>query len=492
MMQIAQWGLWTRDRILGIAQAITQEHAPGVVSLALVAFLVILLALMTLRALRRRRLLMGLAHRVQATVDAAEFQTRLVDIEHDLKRDRSGEGRQLAEAVAEFRETLIEPARNGGGNVQNSVRPSTFLNLEDLRFGLGSWRVWPGLFVSAGLLLTFLGLIAALAVTQKGLADGGGDQRKMVEALELLLGTASAKFIMSVTGLMCSIVFTMAHRVLSTGLERAVSALNRALEAKLDFISLEAIADRQLAAVREQTAQQQLLNTQLIAELSKPLERMTQTGTQAIGEMVGDLGRTLTANIGQSIERVAQQIDGAAATLQNLSSTLGDASDRFRSALENSTANLDILVQRLGDVSASLTASAESVAATTSPVMETARSTADTARALADGSVELVNAARGALDAERSAVVSSAKSIEELLRAFEGRAKAYDGQLEKAFATYVEQVQRTLGQLRNHSDGVHDRYAEALHVLQAVIENARAFKPESAGPDLGPVSDAAQ
>jgi hypothetical protein len=65
------------------------------------------------------------------------------------------------------------------------------------------------------------------------------------------------------------------------------------------------------------------------------------------------------------------------------------------------------------------------------------------------------------------------------VRAFEERAKAYDGQLENAFKTYLEQVQRTLSELKAHSDGVHDRYADALHVLQAAVENARTFIPES-------------
>jgi hypothetical protein len=83
------------------------------------------------------------------------------------------------------------------------------------------------------------------------------------------------------------------------------------------------------------------------------------------------------------------------------------------------------------------------------------------------------------VEAEKTVVVASARSIEELIRAFESRAKAYDGQLEKAFSDYVGQVQRTLGELRQYSDGVHDRYADALQTLQAVIENARTFVPES-------------
>lgn len=472
-------GTNVRDAILALAQLITQEHWPGLVSSALFATLVVLVVWMIGITLRRRMLLDHLTSMVGASGGASGFQAGLNDIERKLKSRRAGDARRLADAVSEFRETLLEPARDGDANVRNAFRPSTFINLEDLRFGLSAWRIWPGLFVSVGLLLTFLGLIAALAATQHSIQVGGGDQQKMIEALERLLATASAKFTMSLTGLACSILFTLCHRVCSGALEHAVSRLAHEMERRMDFVSLEGIADRQLAAIREQTAQQQLLNTQLIAELSRPLERMTATGTEAISGMVTELGNSLTSNIRSSLERVSERIEGAAETLTTLSSTLGEASKRFEETLERSVVSLDGVIQRVEMVTEKLSSSAEGITATATPVMEIARSTAESARSLAEGSVQLVGAAKAAVDAERTIVVSSAKSIEELIRAFESRAKAYDGQLEKAFTSYLEQVQRTLGELRTHGDGVHDRYADALHTLQAVIESARSFHPES-------------
>lgn len=484
-MNPTSWGIGVRDLILWIAQTVASDQWPGLISLFLLVLLVVLAVWMAHVTIRRRRILNRACELIERTGDAAGLQAGLTDIQATLRAGRSTDAEHLADAIDEYRETLLEPMRNGDGNLRNSVRPGAFLNLEDLRFGLGGWRAWPGFFVSAGLLFTFLGLIAALAATQQSLEVGGGDQKKMIEALERLLGVASAKFTMSLTGLFCSIIFTLAHRYCASQLEHAVSRLAHAFERRIDFISLEGLADRQLAAITEQTAQQRLLNTQLIAELSKPLERITATGTEAIGGMVNELGRNLTSSVGQSLDRIAERIDGAAGSLTTLASSLGEASERFRETLDRSVTGFESVAQKVEIVSDALTSSAESVAATATPVMETARATADTARTLADGSVKLVDAAKIAVDAERTVVVSSAKSIEELIRSFEGRAKAYDGQLEKAFATYVEQVQRTLGELRSHSDGVHDRYAEALQVLQAVIENARAFVPESAPPLSG-------
>lgn len=478
-MDFSSFGTAVRDVILNIAKGVTFEYFPGLISFALLTLLVLLLSWIAWKAERRKLLVDRLRNRIRAAGGPSGFQLALGEIQADLYRATGPDAKRLATAFSEFRETLIEPARDGEANVRNGIRPSTFINLEDLRFSLSSWRVLPGLFVSTGLLLTFLGLIAALAATKQSIEVGGGDQQKMMLALEGLLDTASAKFTMSLTGLFCSIVFTVVLRHLSSRLERSMANLNHEIESCMDFVSLESLADRQLVAIKEQTAQQQLLNMELIAQLSKPLERMSSGGVEAMSAMANELGASLSSTISTSLDQFANRIEGASQTLATLSDSLGNASRRFEENVERSIAGLDVVVQRIAMVTDKLSHAADSVATTTTPVMETAKATADTARSLATGSMGLIEAAKAAVDAERAVVVTSATSIEGLVRAFEGRAKAYDGQLERAFATYLEQVQSTLGELKNHSDGVHDRFGEALHVLKAVIDNARTFIPES-------------
>ena len=74
------------------------------------------------------------------------------------------------------------------------------------------WRQLPALFVSIGLLLTFLGLVAALEQTAQLLGSDSTDATATVRGLTTLLNIASAKFIMSLAGLACSIVFTVVLR----------------------------------------------------------------------------------------------------------------------------------------------------------------------------------------------------------------------------------------------------------------------------------------
>jgi hypothetical protein len=484
MTDLVALGTFIREHILGFAQLITLDHWPGLISLALFLSFVIVSGWLGIIVYRRTSVLNALTSLVKSSGDSAGFQSSLNRIAGKLKSDRSPESRRLNIAFAEFRETLLEPGQDGTALVRNALRPSVFINLDDLRFGVTGWRVWPGLFVSVGLLLTFLGLIAALAATRVSIEQGGGDQVRTIAALGVLLGTASAKFTMSLTGLFCSILFTLLHRVCTASLDRAVERVVHELETKMDFVSLEALADQQLTAIKEQTTQQSLLNTQLIAELSKPLERMSATGVEALGGMVSELGKSLISSLGASLDRVSARIDEAAEKLGGLAGSLNDASKQFEETLGRSIAGLGSAIGKMEGVADRLSTAADSVAATADPVMKTAGATAVSAQAVADGSMQLINAAKAAIDAERTAVVKSATSIESLIRAFEDRAKGYDGQLEKAFSTYLEQVQRTLGELRNHGDGVHKQYGDALQTLQAVIENAKAFRPESDAPQI--------
>jgi hypothetical protein len=114
-------------------------------------------------------------------------------------------------------------------------------------FAAGFWRHVPSLFVSVGLFLTFLGLVSAL---NSMVVENGGTIGE--EQLNVLLSVASAKFIMSLTGLACSIVFTLVLRKGMHDVEEMSHQLADGLEERLAFLSLEGLAAKQLAAVTEQ------------------------------------------------------------------------------------------------------------------------------------------------------------------------------------------------------------------------------------------------
>ena len=77
---------------------------------------------------------------------------------------QTGPEHRLAIAWSEFRETTVLPERDAVP-LRNTVRPAAFFAREELGLDHGIWRYVPALFVSVGLLLTFLGLVAALDQT---------------------------------------------------------------------------------------------------------------------------------------------------------------------------------------------------------------------------------------------------------------------------------------------------------------------------------------
>ncbi|PJN93762.1 hypothetical protein CNY89_18565, partial [Amaricoccus sp. HAR-UPW-R2A-40] len=214
----------------------------------------------------------------------------------------------IAETWKEYRDTLIDQTVDGQTVLRNSARPSMFFNLDDLGFGAGFARFIPGLFVTAGLFLTFLGLISAL--TSMDLSGGNS-----TAALNDLLQIASAKFIMSLTGLLCSIVFTIVLRVEMGRLERRLHQLCHDLERRLSFVSLESLAIDQLKAAQEQREHLRALAFEMVAELGRPLREelpaaISNSITTAMSPLLDQVSRMGTDGMGSMVEDLSRQFSG--------------------------------------------------------------------------------------------------------------------------------------------------------------------------------------
>ena len=148
------------DFILAVAGTLTEEDMPGWVSLALVVALVVLslwYLVVTGRfigAVRSVRVIL----RVEDGNKITRSHLLKIDRELSQARTRGSFYRQLESAWREFNETALQPLTDSGG-LRNTERPVVFFNREDLGLEAGIWRQVPALFVSIGLLLTFLGLV---------------------------------------------------------------------------------------------------------------------------------------------------------------------------------------------------------------------------------------------------------------------------------------------------------------------------------------------
>ncbi len=478
---LSEVGIDARDTALYVASLLKEKPAPGLFGCGLLILLAILLIWFAIVVRRRLRLLDRARVLIRRYNGTAGFHDNFDQISDVFASWKGADAEHLSETWKEFRETTIVTRADGAKSVRNSIRPSFFFNLEEMGFSVSGWRFVPGLFVSIGLAATFLGLIAALQQTGESL-QSGGDQAKVTEALTQLLTIASAKFIMSLTGLVCSIAFTVVLRIAGNKLETAMRRLTHELEVRMEYLSLENLAEQQLIATIEQRDHMRKLNDELIAAITEPLQRAVDSGASQVGEMVENLAGSLSNGLVSAMSITSDRLDAASEKLSGLAQEISGAAEQFSSAAERAASGLDTAAGRLEIVSDNLSQAGSTLAAAAVPVVEAADKTAVATQRIAGSSIEMVETARATMASEKDIIVSAAATIRDQIRSFEARAAAYDGQLERAFKTFSEEITRSISEVENHANAVHEQYADALGTLQAVIENAKAFEPESARP----------
>ncbi len=461
-----------RSFILSLADLLKTEWAPGFVSIALVLALLVVGFQFTVWTIRRRAALRKAIQIVEtAQPDARDFGKRVVDIGEafdEMARSGSAPERRVAEAWKEYRETTVDSNGSGLPDVRNSLRPSLFFNLEDLDFSLAGWRLWPGLFVSFGLALTFLGLISALNEASQGLVDNP------TAALGNLLTIASAKFIMSLTGLVCSILFTVALRFGAHALDGKVHRLCTTIEKRVTFVSLEDLAERQLAAIREQTDQMQRLNTELVAELGRPLreelpaaitqsiregmapvmDRVGQVGSEGVAGIVERLSEKFTNDVSGALAAASGQLTEAGNKLQAIAERLEATSGGMGRGVEDAVGRLtrsieDMrggMVKSAEEASGAFSRGAEDLLASINGTLERIReNTADGSRALSDAARKLTEAATSFREevnaAGAEARTAAASEIGEASGKASAEVEAAGGRLVDAFGTVARQAE---------------------------------------------------
>ncbi len=414
--------------ILSAANILVRDEVPGYVALGLAALLAISMALVFGRTYGRKKAVAWLTRQIKNSQSGADFSRDIDRLSAAIDQGGSNRYRRnLARAWLKYRETLVPHEEDGKTILRNAVRPSTFLNPEDLGFGVGFWRIVPGLFVSGGLFLTFLGLIAALQSL-------GGRAAIDSAAMQELLSVASAKFIMSLTGLLCSIVFTIFLRGVYGWLEKAIHDLCGAIEKHLTYISLEALAAEQLKATREQREHFRLIGMELVAEIGRPLreelpaaiqnsvanamapivEKVGKMGTEGVGDMVSGLSRQLTDSIGSALSEASQKISDASGRLGSLADRLDQSSGRIGSEMEGVT---ERVAQAVEDLRAALMNTAEVTGGTFNDGAEKLLSVMNrTLEGIRDNTGEGARAMSAAADDMRRAAASFKQEIEAATR----------------------------------------------------------------------------
>ncbi|MEI8393185.1 MAG: hypothetical protein WCF85_00515 [Rhodospirillaceae bacterium] len=259
------------------------------------------------------------------------------------------ESKFLAHGWSEFIETCLFTRKEGKVSVEISIRPAVFINIEDSEHS-GLRVLWfhhlSGIFVGVGLLLTFIGLVAALYFSSSAInlvIDGAqgisaAEQTKAVQkALAQLLNTATFKFLTSIAGLGCSIVLGLFQRRWSALLEQRYQELCRELERCTLIVTPEQLANRQH---HELCTQSELLR-ELPARIGPEFARALESALLPVVERLDEANRNaVTAGSLRELKSVAE-------TFATLPLRMTTATDDLQRTLSELAAGIEAFQSRV-------------------------------------------------------------------------------------------------------------------------------------------------
>jgi hypothetical protein len=256
----------------------------------------------------------------EAVAERDAFSLNYLDAAAALDADQPG-SHALVQAWREFHESIIDETASP---IRNTIRPSAYFQraaprLTDLAFA-------SNVFVAAGLILTFIGLVVALHTAAANLDDPA----KAKTALTLLLTVASAKFLTSIGGIGASLWLRFAEQGLAKRINANTEEICALLERGLMYIPPQRLAAEQLEELREQTAQLKFFNQDVAFQLA---DRINAGVTQAFAPMASSLSTlndnmaAVTQGIGSEAAKAIKDVSGQ--QLQGLSDTLAGLSEKL-------------------------------------------------------------------------------------------------------------------------------------------------------------------
>ena len=286
----------------------------------------------------------AVSRKFSASVSTSDFTSSFEDTDNFVQSVKS-----FSTPWQEFKETLILVAvddRDGEPMWHNTRRPSEYFNIRSIDRTSGSFfnlEAFPNIFVGVGLLLTFIGLIAAIDEAGRFIGGDGQDASRAVSALQQMLTIASVKFLTSISGIASSIWLTIAYRNRKTKLDAELKKLNERIENCVEFLPNEKLQIRTVNA---------------IDGLSSSIARGVSDGvTNTIGSELRLFGETLDnftdtfSSPSKSVNEFQSSYQAALNALRDdIASTLGSVTNSFDKFKDDARVALEATVENMVSV----------------------------------------------------------------------------------------------------------------------------------------------
>ena len=341
------------------------------------------------------------------------------------------------------------------------------------RLNLSLFETMPNLLIGFGLMCTFIFL--AVALQQAGLALNALDvsARQQDQALQSLIATAGGKFITSIAGLLCSLVWNWRAKISLGNLQASIDTLCHTLRSKIPDNAAEASMRVQLSLFQEILQQ----NQAQVAELKRLEGGLTNAGSQAAGEL-SKAGAVLTqgistgmASFGDAVQLLAQTIQTTNSTVTTLDSALSRAATAGQQGahqIESLMAQLSQTLGHLQTVMGGLQSSADKVDATADKFQSSASAierSVTTQQETANTFKDSAHTTEQALETVRTHLMDAQKALNGTVDALTKGVSAYSTQvaglhtkMDQHLATAVNQLGGSITNLEE----VLDEFIDAL------------------------------
>ena len=369
-----------------------------------------------------------------------------------------------------------------GGTAQTSTTSYSFRSHAETwtvrdalggRLNLSLFETMPNLLIGFGLMCTFIFL--AVALQQAGLALNALDvsARQQDQALQSLIATAGGKFITSIAGLLCSLVWNWRAKISLGNLQSSIDALCHTLRSKIPDNAAEASMRVQLSLFQEILQQ----NQAQVAELKRLEGGLTNAGSQAAGEL-SKAGAVLTqgittgmASFGDAVQALAQTIQTTNSTVNTLDTALSRAATAGQQGaqqLESLMAQLSQILVNLQTVMGGLQSTADKVDATADKFQTSAtaiENAVTTQQETANTFKDSARTTEQALETVRTHLMDAQKALNGTVDALTKGVSAYSTQvaglhtkMDQHLATAVNQLGGSITNLEE----VLDEFIDAL------------------------------
>lgn len=382
----------------------------------------------------------------------------------------------LRRSWEEYRETIVDP---GAEVLHNTARPENFfLPLADRHRGLG-W--FANIFIAVGLLITFLGIIAALSTL-----DFSGGVDAMQARLNELMKVAGAKFWASVGGIVASIVLRAIDYRFGKRVDEALSSLCDKLEHGMIYLPPQRIASDQLEQLREQTPALRAFSEQLAVALEGALEKQMKPMIAHLGSIQDGIDK-ISGGGGEAVKQAIA--NGAGAEMAGLADAIGSMTlamatmaDRLEKQTGEADRQIEEAVRRFGLASEEMRAAFGDLNRNFEVVAERMRADSEEASNQARERLDALLTSLGTtLDGMKDGLAQSAGKLGAAATgAANDAARIGQEALEKSFSTFVEKFAEAgtpLVRSMRDAGAAINASAEGLNGSQRAIgDHARAIE----------------